>query len=142
MIRIAKVTDLDTIYKMGRALHDNYKQTYDLESLLTKDYFHLLVYEKENQVIGFLAYSLLIDSVDILDIYVDKEYRQQKIASLLIDYMISMVDPKTSFLLEVAVDSLPAISLYEKFGFKVIHTRKKYYGQKDAYVMEREALNE
>ena len=142
MIRIAKVTDLDTIYKMGRALHDNYKQTYDLESLLTKDYFHLLVYEKENQVIGFLAYSLLIDSVDILDIYVDKEYRQQKIASLLIDYMISMVDPKTSFLLEVAVDNLPAISLYEKFGFKVIHTRKKYYGQKDAYVMEREALNE
>ncbi len=142
MIRTAKVTDLDTIYKMGRALHDNYKQTYDLESLLTKDYFHLLVYEKDNQVIGFLAYSLLIDSVDILDIYVDKEYRQQKIASLLIDYMISMVDPKTSFLLEVAVDNLPAISLYEKFGFKVIHTRKKYYGQKDAYVMEREALNE
>ena len=142
MIRTAKVTDLDTIYEMGRALHDNYKQTYDLESLLTKDYFHLLVYEKDNQVIGFLAYSLLIDSVDILDIYVDNEYRQQKIASLLIDYMISMVDPKTSFLLEVAVDNLPAISLYEKFGFKVIHTRKKYYGQKDAYVMEREALNE
>ena len=142
MIRTAKVTDLDTIYEMGRALHDNYKQTYDLESLLTKDYFHLLVYEKDNQVIGFLAYSLLIDSVDILDIYVDKEYRQQKIASLLIDYMISMVDPKTSFLLEVAVDNLPAISLYEKFGFKVIHIRKKYYGQKDAYVMEREALNE
>ena len=142
MIRTAKVTDLDTIYKMGRALHDNYKQTYDLENLLTKDYFHLLVYEKDNQVIGFLAYSLLIDSVDILDIYVDKEYRQQKIASLLIDYMISMVDPKTSFLLEVAVDNLPAISLYEKFGFKVIHTRKKYYGQKDAYIMEREALNE
>ena len=142
MIRTAKVTDLDTIYEMGRALHDNYKQTYDLESLLTKDYFHLLVYEKDNQVIGFLAYSLLIDSVDILDIYVDKEYRQQKIASLLIDYMISMVDPKTSFLLEVAVDNLPAISLYEKFGFKVIHTRKKYYGQKDAYVMEREVLNE
>ena len=142
MIRTAKVTDLDTIYEMGRALHDNYKQTYDLESLLTKDYFHLLVYEKDNQVIGFLSYSLLIDSVDILDIYVDKEYRQQKIASLLIDYMISMVDPKTSFLLEVAVDNLPAISLYEKFGFKVIHTRKKYYGQKDAYVMEREALNE
>ena len=84
----------------------------------------------------------MIDSVDILDIYVDKEYRQQKIASLLIDYMISMADPKTSFLLEVAVDNLPAISLYEKFGFKVIHTRKKYYGQKDAYVMEREALNE
>lgn len=142
MIRTAKVTDLDTIYEMGRALHDNYKQTYDLESLLTKDYFHLLVYEKDHQVIGFLAYSLLIDSVDILDIYVDKEYRQQKIASLLIDYMISMVDSKTSFLLEVAVDNLPAISLYEKFGFKVIHTRKKYYGQKDAYVMEREALNE
>lgn len=142
MIRTAKVTDLDTIYEMGMALHDNYKQTYDLESLLTKDYFHLLVYEKDHQVIGFLAYSLLIDSVDILDIYVDKEYRQQKIASLLIDYMISMVDSKTSFLLEVAVDNLPAISLYEKFGFKVIHTRKKYYGQKDAYVMEREALNE
>ena len=32
--------------------------------------------------------------------------------------------------------------IYQKFGFKVIHTRKKYYGKKDAYVMEREAVNE
>ena len=50
--------------------------------------------------------------------------------------------PKMIFLLEVAVDNDVAINLYEKFGFKIIHTRKKYYGKKDAYVMERVIENE
>ena len=39
-------------------------------------------------------------------------------------------------------DNDVAINLYEKFGFKIIHTRKKYYGKKDAYVMERVIENE
>ena len=56
--------------------------------------------------------------------------------------MITSSTPKMTFLLEVAVDNDVAIKLYEKFGFKIIHTRKKYYGKKDAYVMERADVNE
>lgn len=40
--------------------------------------------------------------------------------------------------LEVRSRNTPAISLYEKCGFKRVGLRKKYYGDDDAAVMEAE----
>ena len=40
-------------------------------------------------------------------------------------------------MLEVRTKNNIAISLYESLGFKVIHTRLKYYKDDDAYIMER-----
>ena len=37
--------------------------------------------------------------------------------------------------LEVNVDNTPAIKLYEKFGFEIVNTRKKYFNDKDSYLM-------
>ena len=142
MIREAELKDYHAIYEMGEKLHENYSKKYDLVKLTEQEYFHVLVYEKEKKIIGFLTYSSVLDSTDVLDIFVLPTHRQEKVATSLLDYMITNANPKTTFLLEVAVDNLPAINLYQKFGFKVIHTRKKYYGKKDAYVMEREAVNE
>ena len=39
--------------------------------------------------------------------------------------------------LEVRESNLPAIKLYEKFGFEIVNTRKKYYGEENAYLMGR-----
>ena len=44
--------------------------------------------------------------------------------------------------LEVRVDNLPAINLYNKLGFREINRRKNYYGDVDALVMERNIKNE
>ena len=142
MIREAKKEDFEQIYKLGENLHENYRQKYNLDELIKEEYFHVVVYEQDEQIVGFLIYTTVDNSTDIVDIYVEKKYRCQKIASNLLDQMISVSKPNTIFLLEVAVDNINAIKLYEKFGFKVIHTRKKYYGQKDAYVMERKMKDE
>ena len=40
-------------------------------------------------------------------------------------------------MLEVRTKNSIAISLYESLGFKVIHTRLKYYKDDDAYIIER-----
>ena len=41
-----------------------------------------------------------------------------------------------TFTLEVNVENTPAIKLYEKFGFKNLGIRKKYYNNTtDAYIM-------
>lgn len=142
MIREAEGKDFEQIYNLGEQLHENYQQKYNLKELIKEKYFHILVYQQNEQILGFLIYTTVEDSTDIVDIFVDKKYRNQKIASNLIDRMISNSSPKMIFLLEVAVDNDVAINLYEKFGFKIIHTRKKYYGKKDAYVMERVIENE
>ena len=44
-----------------------------------------------------------------------------------------------SITLEVNSINIPAIKLYEKFGFKNVGLRKKYYGQnQDAIIMTKE----
>lgn len=142
MIRKAEEKDYLSIYQLGELLHENYQNKYNLNELLQNEYFNLAVYEEDKQIVGFISYTSILDTTDIVDIIVIEPYRQKKIASNLMDYVITNSKPNTIFLLEVAVDNLAAINLYNKFGFKVIHTRKKYYGKKDAYVMERVVENE
>ena len=137
MIREAITSDLEKIYKMCNHLHANYRDTTNLEKLLATGYFKLLVYQEKETIVGFLSYTEIEDTIDIVDIYVEENYRRQHIASYLLDYMITNTKKTTKILLDVAVDNEPALKLYDKFGFNVIHTRQKYYEQTDAYVMER-----
>ena len=115
---------------------------YHLEEVLKNDYFKILVYEKDSTVLAFLMYTLLEGTIDIVDLIVDKNFRRQHIATFLMDELITKSHVGDKLYLEVRVDNEAAITLYEKFGFQVIHTRKKYYGDKDAYVMERVNENE
>ena len=137
MIREAITSDLEKIYEIGTHLHANYRDTTNLEKLLATGYFKLLVYQEKETIVGFLSYTEIEDTIDIVDIYVEENYRRQHIASYLLDYMITNTKKTTKILLDVAVDNEPALKLYDKFGFNVIHTRQKYYEQTDAYVMER-----
>lgn len=139
MIREAITSDLEKIYEMGTRLHANYRDTTNLEKLLATGYFKLLVYQEKETIMGFLSYTEIEDTIDIVDIYVEKNYRRQHIASYLLDYMITNTKKTTKIFLDVAVNNEPALKLYDKFGFNVIHTRQKYYEQTDAYIMERSA---
>ena len=83
-------------------------------------------------------YVELEESVDILNVLVKEKYRRQKIASCLIDYMISELQDSVKLItLEVRKSNKAAINLYEKFGFEIINIRQKYYGNEDAYLMGR-----
>lgn len=137
MTREVSPDDFERIYELGSTLHENFRNTYNLNELTKNTYFKILVFEKDGHISGFLMYSTLDSTIDILDLIVDEKSRNQKIASILLDYMITNSTPGGRIYLEVAVNNEPAIHLYEKFGFKTIHTRKKYYGALDGYVMER-----
>ena len=142
MIREIKRSDYEKIYQLGSELHENFRCLYHLEEVLKNDYFKILVYEKDSTVLAFLMYTLLEGTIDIVDLIVDKNFRRQHIATFLMDELITKSHVGDKLYLEVRVDNEAAITLYEKFGFQVIHTRKKYYGDKDAYVMERVNENE
>lgn len=142
MIRKVTEKDFSRIYELGKLLHENYENLYNLEELTKKEYFKTLVAEESKNIVGFLMYTDLDGMIDIMDIVVDNSYRRQKIGSLLMDEMITNSKKDSKFYLEVNVKNEPAIQMYEKFGFKKIHTRKKYYGEEDALIMERTNENE
>ena len=137
MIREALEKDLESIYELGIKLHPNYRIINNLSEILKDKIHHLYVYELNKKVIGFIHYTKLYNSVDLVDLYVDENYRKQKVATNLIDYMITNLDIDDRIFLEVNTTNQNALNLYQKFGFKIINIRKNYYGENDAYIMER-----
>lgn len=138
MIRHFLESDFEAIYKLGNEISDNFSKTNNLKEIFKDKFTKILVYEKDNEVVGFLMYIELEDTVDILDIIVEEECRKQNIASCLMDYMISELKDSVKLItLEVRKSNTPAIKLYEKFGFGIVNIRKSYYDNEDAYLMGR-----
>ena len=137
MIRKLLKKDFDIVYELGLKLHPNYKIINDLEEIINNDLNYFYVYEIDGKVVGFIHYTKLYNSVDLVDIIVSEEYQNQLIGSTLIDFIITNLSADDKIYLEVNTNNKKAINLYQKFGFKVINIRKNYYGLDDAYVMER-----
>lgn len=96
------------------------------------------VYLENNQPIGLISYSLIYDRIELEYIWVSFEHRKKGIASKLMDKMIE--ERVNNITLEVRTTNEGAIKLYEKHNFKIVSTRKNYYGNEDAYLMIREMM--
>ena len=142
MIREANPLDYSEIYQLGTMLHPNFVNTYNLEQLHEKEYFHILVYEENHKIIGFLIYQELAGEVNIDDLFVLRKFRQKHVATNLLDMLITNTKVNTPIFLEVREDNQNAIDLYKKFGFNITRSRKNYYHDCDAYIMERKVENE
>lgn len=139
MIRHFLPTDFEAIYSLGTELTNTFVKTNNLEEIYKDPLTKILVYVEKSKVIGFLMYIELTESVDIFYVIVQKENRGRKIASCLLDYMISgLKDSIQLITLEVKNSNTPAINLYKKFGFEISTIRKKYYADgEDGYLMGR-----
>ncbi|MCI9279885.1 MAG: ribosomal protein S18-alanine N-acetyltransferase [Bacilli bacterium] len=143
MIRSFKIEDSAIIYELGNQIASNFSKTNDLEKIINDKYTKILVYEIDSEIVGFLMYIELENTIDIVDIIVKEAYRNKKIASCLLDNLITELKEKIKWItLEVRKSNTPAIKLYQKFDFSIINTRKNYYENEDAYLMGREIKNE
>ena len=105
-------------------------------SIIDNDPFSkVIVYIEDNNVIGFLSYSIIYERAEINYIYVLESYRSQKIASKMLDYMIRTCKICDNITLEVRKSNSIAISLYKKYGFKEVATRENYYNDEDGILM-------
>ena len=138
MIRVANKKDIIDIYNIGNQYKNNFQKTFNIENYLMNNNYIILVNVLE-KVNAFIIVYKNIDFFELEMIIVDKEFREKGIASKLIEHFLSNYTKKDQVvLLEVATDNLKAIRLYEKYGFEIINTRKKYYeGKIDAYVMKK-----
>ena len=111
---IKNIKDFDAFYKNSR---------YNIY----EEYF-------ENIFAAYLITYDNIDSLDIFEIAVDKNFRKKGLASKL----LNRINDERKILLEVSEKNKVAINLYKKNGFKMISRRKNYYlDGSDAIVMIR-----
>lgn len=111
--------------------------SYVLEHVYNKTYIAL----EDNKIIGFIIYAVIYDRGELIDIYVNKNYRRMGIAKKLIEIMLDSMKECNNISLEVRKDNMEAYNLYSKFGFKTVSVREKYYDGIDAYLMVKEVNN-
>jgi ribosomal-protein-alanine N-acetyltransferase len=105
---------------------------------------HFLVATNEqDQIVGYAAVLVVAPGVeaDVLTVAVLPEYARQGIATHFMGELEKWSEEKqaSAMMLEVGVENIGAIALYEKLGYQTIATRKNYYGQgQDAFVMRKE----
>ena len=89
-----------------------------------------------NDEVGYIETIPNLDYLEITDVLIYEKYRSKGYSKVLLDYIINNTK-YNRFLLEVSVNNEVAISLYKKYAFKKISTRKNYYKDgSDALIME------
>jgi [ribosomal protein S18]-alanine N-acetyltransferase len=83
----------------------------------------------DKQIVGYLITKISSPESHILNLTIDKNYRNNGIASQFLEMVILKCRLLKSniIFLETRLSNLPAISLYIKFGFKKIGLRRNYY---------------
>lgn len=130
---IEKVNDINLILPFIKKYFPNYM-------VEKSPYEKMFCYKENEQVIGFISYSVIYERAELNYIVTDKQYRRKGIAQKLLDFATSdlknnMVE---NFSLEVNVNNEVAIKFYLKNKFEIRATRHNYYVDGDAYLMIKE----
>lgn len=138
-VKIYKMTiaDLDAISDILFSDFDDFWNVSTLKSELQNPNSQYIIAKLNNEIVGFGGIWKAVDDIHITDIVVKKIFRRQKIGSILLEQLISLTKQQniTSITLEVNSNNIPAQKLYEKFGFKRVGLRKKYYNNTDDAVI-------
>lgn len=88
-----------------------------------------VVAEKDGVIAGYCGMYISFEEGNITNVAVAPQYRRQGIAAQIIDYILKLASEKgiTKVFLEVRETNIPAISLYESFGFEKSGIRKNFY---------------
>ena len=132
------LTDLEQMKNTLYSDFDNFWSYNVLKQELENENTTYIIAKKNDDVVGFAGISICLDEATLNNIVVKKSCRGRGIGGELLESLIDIcgdLNAKT-LTLEVDVSNEPAIHLYEKFGFKNLGIRKKYYNNsRDAYIM-------
>lgn len=138
-IKISKMTlsDLDSIKKNLTSDFDDFWNYNILKEEIESPNSKYIIAKLNNEIIGFAGIKTIMQEADIMNIVTKQSYRNQGIGTLLLENLISLSKQLklTSLSLEVNENNLPAIHLYNKFGFENLGTRKNYYKNQNAIIM-------
>ncbi len=93
------------------------------------------------EIVGFAAFRLCAEEGDLTNFAVKAQYRRRGVGGMLLSKGIDSASAEgvKRLTLEVNAANCAAIALYEKFKFKTVNVRKKFYNNsQDAFLMLRE----
>ena len=121
------IDEVDIVAQQAYGTHHWSKDAFysELQNKLAK-YFVAKINDK---VVGFAGFWSIIDEAHITTIAVSPEFKRRHIGETLLKSILDeCYEQKVKYLtLEVRESNIPAISMYEKYGFQSFGVRKGYY---------------
>ena len=112
--------------------------------LIGNEHSYFFVAEEAEQLIGLLGYWFIIDECHISTVAVRPEWRRRGVGQSLLSFALAHSVKLGALMatLEVRRSNAVAIDLYQKFGFKIVGQRKRYYRDngEDALIMTAEPI--
>ena len=139
MIAELSIKNIEEIVEIEQNAFDNpWTRNQFIESCKQANKYLNYVYYDSTKVIGYLISQIILDEVHLYKIVVSKQNQKNKVGSKLLRFMIEECKKlnKIRVCLEVDSENYKAINLYEKFNFINVGSRKKYYRNKDAFLMD------
>lgn len=133
-ISLMTISDLELIEDSLLTDFDDFWSYDTFKSELLNPNSKYIIAKKNNEILGFAGIWKSVDDVHITNIVTAQNYRRQNIGSILLSNLIELAKTEkniTSITLEVNSRNIPAQKLYEKFDFKVVGLRKRYYNNTD-----------
>lgn len=140
MLEKLLLEDVDELVEVEKAIFSHPWKKEDFVFELTQNPFaHYFCIKEDHKIIAYLGSWLRDDSVEITNVGVIPEKRRNGLGKKLMDECICLMKQNGAkvFTLEVRENNIPAINLYEQFGFKKVAVRKNYYQDtgENAYLM-------
>lgn len=138
-IKIFEMTseDIELISKNFNTDFDEFWSIDNLKNDFNNPNSSYFIAKLNDEIVGFVGTLKIVDELNIMNIATKVDKRSLGIATKLLSYVIeySKSIGCKSITLEVNENNIPAIHLYEKFNFKRIGLRKKYYNNTDNAIL-------
>lgn len=141
IIREMVISDLEEVYELEVNCYQSpWTKEMFMSELHQNQYAMMFVLEIEKKIFGYGGMWIVLDAATITKVTIAQPLRGHGIGDVLLKDLLRRIDGQLCIdtTLEVRVSNTNAIKLYEKNGFLIIGTRKKYYSDgEDAYAMIR-----
>lgn len=139
--------DLDVVQAIERASFSSpWPPNAYRSELQTNRLANYLVARADDEIVGYGGMWLMVDEAHITTFAVHPAWRRQRIGErLLLAFLdLALARQAHEATLEVRLSNLPARRLYEKYGFRPVGLRPRYYSDdnEDALIMTTEPLAE
>lgn len=129
--------DIETISPIFNSEFDEFWNVANLKNDFANSSSKYFIAKLDDEIVGFAGILKICDEANIMNIATKVNKRHLGIGSKLLENLIVCAKDLdcTSITLEVNEHNTYAINLYEKFNFKRIGLRKKYYNNTDDAIL-------
>lgn len=128
-----ELADLDEVMRIENSVFTHpWSKTNFVDSLRNSD-DAWVVRALDGELLGYFVQMAVVDEAHLLTLAVKASMQKQGLGNFILGLMLQQAKllQMNSVLLEVRVSNLPALKMYEQFGFEQIGLRKNYYQADD-----------